>query len=335
MIRKRSFFVFLFVLSLAALALSGCRPFLQIASTEGSAPTPVENVGPGGVDNPDVFVDPATFRPALIQALNDRDTARLQMWMAEPFLAGAWRGDLSDTSPAEAIKSLTTEQLGAGSRVELVEGADLIALMGGKDPLTIPRSEAGVVDAFLVSGWGKDGRDEAVLFLSRGPADEIQWRGWLLIPGGFSGARLGGIQAYQNDGMGFSLYLPEGYEASTPDPSEVFIQAPGEGHPGETRAAAFIFVEAANGRSAEQVVEAVKTELGSGFNLSTSAMNLDGEEALVVRGLPGQDTNRQVFVVHDDVLYKLMFVPDSPRAPAYLQMEDAYAMVTNTFHFTK
>ena len=52
--------------------------------------------------------------------------------------------------------------------------------------------------------------------------------------------------------------------------------------------------------------------------------------------LPGQDFNRQLFMVHDDLLYHMMFVPDDPQAGAsYRQMEDAYAMIVNTFHFTK
>lgn len=80
---------------------------------------------------------------------------------------------LSETSPADALKSLYAGQLGAENRLTLVEDADLKALMGGKDPLSIPRPEAGVTDAFLVTGWGTDGRDEAILFVARQPDNSL------------------------------------------------------------------------------------------------------------------------------------------------------------------
>lgn len=143
------------------------------------------------------------------------------------------------------------------------------------------------------------------------------------------------LGAYQNDGLGFRLNMPEGFEASQPTPEEVLLLGPGEGHPGETRAAVFIFAEAANERTAEQVVEALIADTGPGFNITTSPTGIAGETALVVDGLPGQDANRQLFIVHAGVLYKMMFVPNSPQAPAYPEMEAAYAALTGTFAFTK
>lgn len=255
------------------LILSGCAPLFQPVTTIGTAPTPVVSFEKGGVEDPNVFVDPAAFQAALLQALAARDTARLQSWMTEPILTGTWRADLSDTSPADAVKSLYTEQLGAENRLELVKDADLKALMGG-------------------------------------------------------------IQPYKNDAHGYSMYLPKDYQVASPNANNVSIVAPqgnGGGHPGS----AYMSVETANGRTAEQVVEAVKAELGSGFNVSVgTVMGIDGAQALVVNGLPGQDPNRQLFMVHDDLLYHIIFMPDYPQGgDAYRQMEDVYAMIVNTFHF--
>ena len=43
-----------------------------------------------------------------------------------------------------------------------------------------------------------------------------------------------------------------------------------------------------------------------------------------------------MFVVHNGFLYKTMFAPDDPQTVVpYQQMEDVYAMVVNTFYFTK
>jgi hypothetical protein len=180
-----------------------------------------------------------------------------------------------------------------------------------------------------------DGLDEAILFIARQADNSLKLHGWMVIKGGVSGARLGGIQAYKNDAHGYSMYLPKDYQVSSPNPDYVSIVAPqanGGGHPG----GAYMFVEPANGRTAEQFVEAVKAELGSGFNVSIGgAMDIDGAQALVVNGLPGQDPNRQLFMVHDDLLYHIIFMPDYPQGgDAYRQMEDVYAMIVNTFHFT-
>ena len=130
-----------YLLLTTALALAGCG-LIQPVTKAGTAPTPVESFEQGGVDNPDVYVDPEAFQAALLQALVKQDTKKLRMWMTEPFLTGIWRADLSDLSTADALNALYANELGAENRLALVKGADLKALMGGKDPLSIPRSEA-------------------------------------------------------------------------------------------------------------------------------------------------------------------------------------------------
>jgi hypothetical protein len=329
----------LFLLT-GVLALSGCDALIRPVTTSGTAPTPVVSFDTAVVDNPDVFVDPPAFHGALLQALAAHNTQKLQMWMIEPFLIGTWRSDLSDSSSDEALRALYTEQLGPQKSLTLVKDADLKALMGGKDPLSIPRSEAGVIDAFLVSNWGIDGRDEAILFIARQANNSLKWQGWMQVKGGFSGTRLGGIKPYKNDALGFSVYFPQDYEVPKTNPTEVMFLAPGTGHPDEHRAAAFIMIEDSNGRTAEQIAnqtaEQAKADLGAGYTGGIiTAMSIDGEPAYSVNMLPGQDFNRQLFIVHGSRLYKMMFVPDNPNAPAYQQMEDIYAMIVNTFHFIK
>ena len=57
-------------------------------------------------------------------------------------------------------------------------------------------------------------------------------------------------------------------------------------------------------------------------------------QALVVSGLPGQDSTRHLFMVRNDMLYHITFTPDDPQlGEAYRRMEDLYAMIVNTFHF--
>jgi hypothetical protein len=340
MVYKQSKHILIPLMLFFAVVLSGCAQAIQSVPTNEIVPTPVTTVQTDAVDNSDVFSDPEFFLPALLQALTAHDTGKLEQWMTNPFLESTWRFNQSEISPDEAIYFLYAEQLGIENKLELVKDADLKALMGGIDPLSIPGSESGVMYAYLVSGWGKDGRDEAILFITMEPADSLKWHGWMQIKGGFSEARIGGLQAYTDDALGFGVFMPKDYEVLHPSDSEVMFLAPGEGHPSDNRASATILVEPSNGRTAEQVATAIaednKSVMGPGYTGGAiTVMEIDGESAYSVGGLTGQDLNRRVYMVHNDQLYWMIFVPDNPQAAAYLQMEDVYAMIVNTFHFTK
>jgi hypothetical protein len=340
MFRKQHFRILPLLLLIAVLVLSSCAPVVQTPTASGVTPTPIPSDVPDEVDNPNVFVDSAFFLPALLQALASQDTEKLRQWMTDPVLTGTWRGDRSEISPADALKLLYTEQLGTDIQLEPINNANLKELMGGTDPLSIPGSESGAMLAYLVSGWGKDGGDEAILYITMQPDDSLKWHGWIQIKGGFSGARIGGIQAYTDDALSFSVFMPKDYEVVHPSDSEVMFLAPGEGHPSDDRASATIFVEPAKGRTAEQVATEIsednKSVMGPGYTGGDiTVMEIDGEPAYSVGGLTGQDLNRRLYMVHNDQLYWMLFVPDNPQAAAYLQMEDVYAMFVNTFQFTR
>jgi hypothetical protein len=340
MVYKQTIHILTTLMLTFALFLSGCAQAIQPVTTNENVPTSVTTDSVDAVDNQDIFADPEFFLPALLQALTAHDTGKLQQWMTNPFLESTWRFNQSEISPDEAIYFLYADQLSTENNLELVKDADLKTLLGGVDPLSIPGSESGVMYAFLVSGWGKDGHDEAILFITKEPADSLKWHGWMQINGGFSGASIGGIQPYTDDALGFSMFLPKDYEVLHPSDSEVMFLAPGEGHPSNDRASATIFVEPANGRTAEQVATAIaednKSVMGPGYTGGDiTVMEIDGVPAYSVGGLTGQDLNRRLYMVHNDQLYWMMFVPDTTLAPAYQQMEDLYFMIVNTFRFTR
>ena len=108
------------------------------------------------------------------------------------------------------------------------------------------------------------------------------------------------------------------------------ISAPGD-MPGD--AWVYVQVQDAAGKTAAQFVDEQVVALGEGFNISTSEVTVDGEQAIVVDGLPGQDSNRQVFVVHNERLYDLVFMPWFPNAAEPTPLEHLYATVMDTFHF--
>lgn len=323
----------------ASTLLTGCTPSpaaTQPAQTQPALqPTSLPATSPPTQAGPSA--SPEEFKAALLRALMDQDTETLVGWMTAPFLTGGWLADASDSSPEDALQYLYTDYLGADNQLEWVVDVDLPALMGGRDPLSIPRAEAGVFEAALASGWGLDGRDEAIMFLSRLPDGSLKWHGWIVVKGGFSGARLGGLQLYTNQTYGYSFFVPISSEIVETAPDNVMILAPGEGHPGQERAAAFVYVKPAAGQTVEQIVDAFVADIGPGFELLPgTALGLDKTLAIVLGGVPGQDSNRQLFAVYNDLLYNIFFVPDNPNdGEAYWQMEDLYAQIVNTFHFTK
>jgi hypothetical protein len=116
-----------------------------------------------------------------------------------------------------------------------------------------------------------------------------------------------GTSLLTNPDDGYCLLYPSRY--STEIPRFIVINpnaAPGD-VPGD--AWAFIQVEGAQGRTAEQAAEAQITAAGPGFNITRMSIMVDSEVAYIIDGLPGQDPNRQVFIVHNDRLYTITFAP--------------------------
>ena len=146
-----------------------------------------------------------------------------------------------------------------------------------------------------------------------------------------------GTSLYTNTDDGYCLLYPSQYSAQTA--RYIIINpntAPGS-MPGD--AWALIQIEDAAGRTAEQAAEAQITAPGSyPDNITRQSLIIDGEVAIVVDGLSGQDWNRQVFIVHKDRLYNISFVPWQPtlliggmgqRQP----LEYLYNIVIQSFRF--
>ena len=105
--------------------------------------------------------------------------------------------------------------------------------------------------------------------------------------------------------------------------------------PGDVPGQAWLYIQVqdAAGRTAAQLVDEAITSLGEGFNISHFKVDVDGEQAIVVDGLPGQDSNRMVMIVHDDRLYILTFEPWQPGTPGQPSLENLYKTVVDTLHF--
>jgi hypothetical protein len=63
-------------------------------------------------------------------------------------------------------------------------------------------------------------------------------------------------------------------------------------------------------------------------------LTIDGEAAIMLDGLSGQDPNRQVVVLHKDYLYRLFFIQFNKDQPeAYAKAETLYTTVIQSFNF--
>jgi hypothetical protein len=130
---------------------------------------------------------------------------------------------------------------------------------------------------------------------------------------------------------GYCLLYPT--EDSIGLPALIIINpngAAGGDMPGD--AWAQITVEDASGRTVTQVADEKIAEAGEGFNITQSEILIDGKQAVVVDGRPAQDPSREVFIVANDRLYTLYFLPWDPRADWFSELEKLYSSVIASFH---
>ncbi len=87
-------------------------------------------------------------------------------------------------------------------------------------------------------------------------------------------------------------------------------------------------------RTAEKIADQEMTS-AAGLDVGRWTVMLDGEQAVVLDGMPGQDLQRRVYVVHQQTLYILAFMPThSENKAAEDQMEALYAAITNSWSWS-
>jgi hypothetical protein len=143
-----------------------------------------------------------------------------------------------------------------------------------------------------------------------------------------------GVKPLSNAENSYCLLYPAAYSTTIKD----YIVINPTNLPGDMPGDSWVSIKMENaaGRSADQISFAKITEAGLGFNITRYVINIDNEQAIVVDGLPGQDSSRKVYVVHGDRLYTFSFEPwyPAPEGSAQLTpLEDLYAMLMQTFRF--
>jgi hypothetical protein len=139
------------------------------------------------------------------------------------------------------------------------------------------------------------------------------------------------LKLFINADDGYCLLYPAEDTANAP---YLVIINP-NGMPGDVPGDAWVQIsaEAASGRTAEQVAGEQIAAAGEGFNITRDEISIDGKQAIVVDGLPGPDSWRKVFLVANDHLYTLFFLPWAPNADGFSQLEKLYSTVIKTLHF--
>lgn len=139
---------------------------------------------------------------------------------------------------------------------------------------------------------------------------------------------------FTNAEDGYCLLYPAGY--STALPNHIIINP--TTLPGDVLGDAWVSinVESADGLTAAQFADEQIASAGPGLNIRRTEAKVDGEKAVIVDGIPSQDSSRRVFIVHGDRLYTLTFVPWMAYAlePGQLTpLEELYTTIMRTLHF--
>ena len=129
--------------------------------------------------------DISKFKQVLVQALNARDYSLLKVMMDESFMIGYWESEGSSQTPDLAVEQLQRSLLNATSLITADESKNLVELLG-TDPITIVDPEVQEVSPLFTSGWGPEGKDEAILFAARLPDGGLHWYGLLFAKDGFA-----------------------------------------------------------------------------------------------------------------------------------------------------
>ncbi|HEX5839931.1 MAG TPA: hypothetical protein VFY26_18995 [Anaerolineales bacterium] len=171
-----------------ALCTQALTPFEQTVSLNVSSLAPaVYTVNINGVEQSFYLPtrDAELFKQSLVEALNERDYGRLKAFMGTSFLAGYWLSEGGPATPEQAIELLQRSLLASSSPIAADARMNLIDLLG-TDPYTMLGAEVIEASPLFTTGWGPEGKDEAILFAARRRNGEMYWHGLIFAREGFA-----------------------------------------------------------------------------------------------------------------------------------------------------
>jgi hypothetical protein len=135
---------------------------------------------------------------------------------------------------------------------------------------------------------------------------------------------------YANQAAGYCLLYPTDF-AVLEYATGIIIQRQPYGFPEPRLPFLNLEVSDAANQTAGEVADGLVAEVADlvGLEISRSDIVVGGQQAVVLDGLPGQDFNRQVLVVREGQLYKLVFSYSEP-GPDF---EHLYDVIVSSFTF--
>lgn len=172
-----------------ALCAQALTPFEQVVSldTKDLSPAPYV-VNANGIQKTFIllFRDMTNFKQSLVDTLNAQDYETLRLMMEKSLMIALWKSEGSAYDVDPAIEQLQLNHLNANSSLTAEFDKDLTTLPGGTDPFSVLGLDVGPNHALFVSGWGPDGKDEAVLYMNYLLDGTLYWHGVLVAKGGFT-----------------------------------------------------------------------------------------------------------------------------------------------------
>jgi hypothetical protein len=130
-------------------------------------------------------VSATDFAQTVVNNLNTKNFDAVKNMMGQTFGMGFWQSQGNSYSPNDAIQQLQTNYIGTSTQLGSDPSKDLSALLGGLNPYSIMGLDPSNSQALFVSGWGLDGKGEAILYVTRRPDGTLYFDRVLIAPTGF------------------------------------------------------------------------------------------------------------------------------------------------------
>jgi photosystem II stability/assembly factor-like uncharacterized protein len=126
--------------------------------------------------------NPAEFAQTVVDTLNAKNFDAAKGKMGQSFAMAFWQSQGISLTPDEAVQQLQLNYIGAATILTSDPNKDLDTLLGGANPYSIMGLDASTSLALFVSGWGLDGKGEAILYVTRLGNGSLYWHGVLIAP---------------------------------------------------------------------------------------------------------------------------------------------------------
>ncbi len=129
---------------------------------------------------------PTATLTAVVNALNTQSFDAVKALMYQTFGFAFWGSEGTSYTPDLAIQQLQTNYIGPNTHLSPDPNKDLVTLLGGMNPYSVMGLDPARSQALFVSGWGLDGKGEAILFVTTRSDGSVYWHSVLIAPTGFA-----------------------------------------------------------------------------------------------------------------------------------------------------